>query len=174
MPGGGYAKDRHVASFVGFSPAEAPRLVVAVVVDEPRGKYYGGDVAAPVFSAVMGESLRLLGVPPGVPDQAPAILTADLSAGARVAGPAPLLVPAANRFDAGGAEPAEGTVPELAGLSARDAVRALARAGLTARLSGRGFVVAQDPPAGTAAGRGGTCLVALAPAAPGGRGGAAP
>ncbi len=174
MPGGGYAKDRHVASFVGFSPVEAPRLVVAVVVDEPRGKYYGGDVAAPVFSAVMGESLRLLGVPPGLPDQAPAILTADLSAGARVAGPAPLLVPAANRFDAGGAEPAEGTVPELAGLSARDAVRALARAGLTARLSGRGFVVAQDPPAGTAAGRGGTCLVALAPAAPGGRGGAAP
>ena len=173
-PGGGYSKDRHVASFVGFAPVEAPRLVVAVVVDEPKGNYYGGDVAAPIFSAVMGESLRLLGVPPALPDQAPAILTADLGAGARAPGPAPLLVPAANRFDADGVEPVDGTVPDLAGLSARDAVRALARAGLTARLSGRGFVVAQEPPAGTAAGRGGVCLVALAPTAPGGRSEATP
>ncbi|HUM01907.1 MAG TPA: PASTA domain-containing protein, partial [Thermoanaerobaculia bacterium] len=77
-------------------------------------------------------------------------------------------------FDADGVEPVDGTVPDLAGLSARDAVRALARAGLTARLSGRGFVVAQEPPAGTAAGRGGVCLVALAPTAPGGRSEATP
>jgi cell division protein FtsI (penicillin-binding protein 3) len=169
-PGGGYSKDKHVASFVGFAPAETPRLVVAVVVDEPKGKYYGGDVAAPVFSSVMGESLRLLGVPPALSDQAPAILTADLSAGARVTGPAPLLVPAANRFDAGAAEAPEGTVPDVSGLSARDAVRALARAGLAAHLSGRGFVVAQEPPAGTAAGRGGVCLVALAPGGGAGHG----
>jgi len=174
MPGGGYSKDKHVASFVGFAPVEEPRLVVAVVVDEPKGKYYGGDVAAPVFSAVTAESLRLLGVPSALPGRAPAILTADLSAGARASGGAPLVVPAANRFGAPGGARVEGSVPDLTGLSARDAVRALARAGLSARLTGRGFVVAQEPQAGTAAGRGGLCLVALAPAAAAGRGEATP
>jgi cell division protein FtsI (penicillin-binding protein 3) len=165
-PGGGYAKDRHVASFVGFAPVEAPRLVVAVVVDEPKGTYYGGDVAAPVFSRVMAESLRLLGVPPALTGRPPAILTADLSAGARAGGPpGTLLIPAANRTGGGVARPAEGTVPDVSGLSARDAVRALARAGISARLSGRGFVVAQEPAAGTPAGRGDICLVALSPAA---------
>jgi cell division protein FtsI (penicillin-binding protein 3) len=165
-PGGGYAKDRHVASFVGFAPVEAPRLVVAVVVDEPRGTYYGGDVAAPVFSSVMAEALRLLGVPPALTEHAPAVLTADLSAGARAGGPPPsLLIPAANRITGGAAEPAGESVPDVSGLSARDAVRALARVGLTARLSGSGFVVAQEPPAGTPAGRGIVCLLALAPAA---------
>ena len=163
-PGGGYARDRHVASFVGFAPAEEPRLVVAVVVDEPKGIYYGGDVAAPVFASVMAESLRLLGVPATFPDQAPAVLTADLSAGARAGGPPPLLVPASSRPFEPAVEPTRETVPDVSGLSARDAVRALARAGISARLSGRGFVVAQEPPAGAPAGRGKVCLVALAPA----------
>ncbi len=62
---GGYAKHRYRALFVGMAPASEPRLVMAVVIDEPRGKvYYGGQVAAPVFSRVMGLALRLLGVPP--------------------------------------------------------------------------------------------------------------
>ncbi|MSQ19917.1 MAG: penicillin-binding protein 2 [Betaproteobacteria bacterium] len=65
---GAYAPDRHVASFVGFAPASAPRLVIAVMIDEPRaGQYYGGMVAAPVFSIVMGASLRALGVVPDAP-----------------------------------------------------------------------------------------------------------
>ena len=175
QPGGGYSKDRHVASFVGFAPVEAPRLVVAVVVDEPEGKYYGGDVAAPVFSAVTAESLRLLGVPPVLPDHAPTTLTADLSAGARAgAPPAFLLVPARNRLNGAAHEPGEGAVPDLSGLSERDAVRALARAGLTARLSGHGFVVAQEPPPGTPATRGGVCAVALAALPPALRGEEAP
>jgi cell division protein FtsI (penicillin-binding protein 3) len=171
-PGGGYARDRHVASFVGFAPAEKPRLVVAVVVDEPKGIYYGGDVAAPVFSSVMAASLGLLGVPPALPDRPPAVLTADLSAGARARGPLPLLLPAASR-PFGPVETGGETVPDVAGLSARDAVRALAHAGISAKLSGRGFVVAQEPPAGTPAGRGTVCLVALSPAAPPGRSGEA-
>ncbi len=62
---GGYAKHRYRALFVGMAPASAPRLVMAVVIDEPGGElYYGGQVAAPVFSRVMGLALRLLGVPP--------------------------------------------------------------------------------------------------------------
>ena len=62
---GGYARDRYRALFVGMAPASDPQLVLAVVIEEPRGKeYYGGQVAAPVFSRVMGFALRLLGVPP--------------------------------------------------------------------------------------------------------------
>jgi cell division protein FtsI (penicillin-binding protein 3) len=163
VPGGGYSKDRHVASFVGFSPAEKARIVVAVVVDEPKGKYYGGDVAAPAFSAIAAETLRLLGVPAELPDRAPAILEADLSLGTRAAGPASsLLVPASNRFGDGPPPAGGNAVPDLTGLSERDAVRTLARLGLSARLSGSGFVVAQDPPAGGPAPTGRVCRVALA------------
>ncbi|MCE9568695.1 MAG: penicillin-binding protein 2, partial [Rhodocyclales bacterium] len=61
LEGGAYA-NKYVASFVGFAPASDPRLIVAVMIDEPsNGKYYGGDVAAPVFAQVMGGSLRSLG-----------------------------------------------------------------------------------------------------------------
>ncbi|MCF8191910.1 MAG: penicillin-binding protein 2 [Burkholderiales bacterium] len=61
--GGGYGKS-YIASFVGFAPASAPRYVLAVMVDEPgAGAIYGGAVAAPVFGKVMGEALRLHGVP---------------------------------------------------------------------------------------------------------------
>jgi cell division protein FtsI (penicillin-binding protein 3) len=67
LEGGSYA-DRYVSSFVGFAPASDPRLIVAVMIDEPSGgKYYGGEVAAPVFAQVMAGSLRTLGVAPDAP-----------------------------------------------------------------------------------------------------------
>lgn len=67
LEGGGYT-DRYVSSFVGFAPASDPRLIVAVMIDEPSGgKYYGGEVAAPVFAQVMSGSLRTLGVAPDAP-----------------------------------------------------------------------------------------------------------
>lgn len=62
---GGYQKDRYVGLFAGMAPADAPRLVTVVVIDDPRGEdYYGGLVAAPVFSKVTAEALRLMSVPP--------------------------------------------------------------------------------------------------------------
>ncbi len=62
---GGYSEDRYVAVFAGLAPASAPRLAAVVVISEPGGQeYYGGEIAAPVFSQIMGGSLRLLGVPP--------------------------------------------------------------------------------------------------------------
>jgi len=68
LEGHGYAEDRYVSSFVGLAPASAPRLLIAVMLDEPGGnQYYGGVVAAPVFSAVMSEALRMLSVPPDAP-----------------------------------------------------------------------------------------------------------
>jgi cell division protein FtsI (penicillin-binding protein 3) len=65
---GGYATDRYLAVFGGVAPASNPRLAAIVVIDEPgAGKYYGGEVAAPVFSGVVGGALRLLAVPPDAP-----------------------------------------------------------------------------------------------------------
>ena len=64
---GTYAADKYLSSFVGFAPASAPRLVVAVMLDEPAGEYYGGTVAAPVFAQVMQEALRMLNVPHDAP-----------------------------------------------------------------------------------------------------------
>ncbi|MBL8540596.1 MAG: penicillin-binding protein 2 [Betaproteobacteria bacterium] len=69
LENGGYAPDKYVSSFVGFAPVSDPRLIVAVMIDDPRaGAYYGGVVAAPVFSSVMAGSLRLLAVPPDAPE----------------------------------------------------------------------------------------------------------
>jgi cell division protein FtsI (penicillin-binding protein 3) len=67
LESGVYA-NKYVSSFVGLAPASDPRLVVAVMIDEPSGgKYYGGDVAAPVFAQVMAGSLRALGIAPDAP-----------------------------------------------------------------------------------------------------------
>lgn len=64
LEGGSYA-NKYVSSFVGFAPVSDPRLIVAVMIDEPSGgKYYGGEVAAPVFANVMAGALRTLGVAP--------------------------------------------------------------------------------------------------------------
>lgn len=62
---GGYAEDKYIALFAGMIPATRPRLVMVVVIDDPRSdQFYGGSVAAPVFSRVMGEAMRLLDIAP--------------------------------------------------------------------------------------------------------------
>jgi len=63
--GKGYVEGKYRGFFVGLAPIEKPRIVVAVMIDEPRGgSYYGGDVAAPVFSATVQQSLRIMGLQP--------------------------------------------------------------------------------------------------------------
>jgi len=65
----GYEKDKYMGTFVGLAPVSNPRLIMAVMIDEPTtGQYYGGTVAAPVFSSVMSEVLRLLAVPQDAPN----------------------------------------------------------------------------------------------------------
>ncbi len=62
---GGYSEDRYLSLFAGMAPASNPRLIAVVIIDEPKGdQYYGGLVAAPVFSKVMAGALRLLDIPP--------------------------------------------------------------------------------------------------------------
>src|SRR5258708_18111203 len=65
---GGYAADKYLSSFVGLAPASAPRLVLAVMLDEPSaGQYYRGRVAPPVFAPGLQGALRMLGVPHDAP-----------------------------------------------------------------------------------------------------------
>ncbi len=78
--GRGYAERKYRSWFVGLAPIGKPRIVVAVMVDEPSaGKYYGGDVAAPVFSAVVQQTLRTLNVPPDL-EVRPQIVAHDIPA----------------------------------------------------------------------------------------------
>jgi cell division protein FtsI (penicillin-binding protein 3) len=62
---GTYSKDKYVASFVGFAPANKPKLLVAVMVDEPKGEIYGGQVAAPAWKEIVNFALGYLKIPPG-------------------------------------------------------------------------------------------------------------
>ena len=61
---GGRYVSKYVSSFVGFAPASDPRIIIAVMIDEPSGAHYGGEVAAPVFSAIAGSALRAMNVGP--------------------------------------------------------------------------------------------------------------
>jgi cell division protein FtsI (penicillin-binding protein 3) len=61
---GKYSNKKHVASFVGFTPSDNPEIAIVVVIDEPREKFYGGTVAAPVFKRIAQETLNYLGIPP--------------------------------------------------------------------------------------------------------------
>lgn len=80
LEGGSYV-NKYVAAFVGFAPVSDPRLIVAVMIDEPSaGKYYGGEVAAPVFATVMGSALRALGVAPDAPPQPITVAKSELPA----------------------------------------------------------------------------------------------
>jgi cell division protein FtsI (penicillin-binding protein 3) len=59
---------KYVASFVGMAPMSDPRIIVAIMIDEPSaGKYYGGQIAGPVFSRIAGDALQTLGVEPDAP-----------------------------------------------------------------------------------------------------------
>jgi cell division protein FtsI/penicillin-binding protein 2 len=71
-PDGGYSDTRYVASFAGFAPAHAPRVVVLVAVDEPKGTIWGGTVAAPAFARIAQFALQYLEVPPDAPETLPA------------------------------------------------------------------------------------------------------
>ena len=72
---GGYEADRYVSLFAGFAPAQDPRVVCVVIVSDPQGGiYYGGAIAAPVFSAVVRAALRLMNVPPDKLQQPPVLV----------------------------------------------------------------------------------------------------
>ncbi len=163
---GGYSADRHFSSFVGFAPAEAPRIVVGVFVDEPKGEIYGGEVAAPPFREIAEYAMKMMGVPPTGPAVAAAPAAPEAApepsaeAPEEASGPPPF-EQAARRTAADGGGIA---VPALAGLPARAAIRTLESVQLGAELRGSGRVVAQSPPPGKVVARGTRVRMTLAPA----------
>ena len=162
---GGYSADRHFSSFVGFAPVEAPRIVVGVFIDEPKGEIYGGEVAAPAFREVVEYALRMMGVPPDPASVAaapsPPAATPPAAEGAEEEDGGP---PPVEWADARAAREGEVIVPALGGLPARAAVRRLEEHDLAPELSGSGRVVGQTPAAGKSVERGTRVRMTLAPA----------
>lgn len=181
--GGVYSHTAHVSSFVGFAPSTNPIVAAIVVIDEPVGDYYGGDVAAPTFARVIGPTLSYLRVPPTEaiatpPPTRSEILRARAAREARSKArvlraalasthsedltpkrPFPAPWPSKRRSQAG-------VVPDLYGCNLRDALTALARTGCRARANGSGFVVEQTPIAGALLAAGEVCTLILAPDPP--------
>jgi cell division protein FtsI (penicillin-binding protein 3) len=144
---------------VGFAPADAPRIVIGVFIDEPKGDVYGGDVAAPAFREVADHALKSLGVPPSEPAQPP---LAESPAAPPAGGdlPAQPVIEEAVGL-------AEGTggvaVPALAGLPARSALRALEEIELVGEVKGSGRVASQSPRPGQVVERGARVRLVLTP-----------
>jgi cell division protein FtsI (penicillin-binding protein 3) len=156
---GRYSHSDINGSFVGFVPSRAPALAIVVVMDSAQtNRGYGGQVAAPVFRRIAEASLRYLGVAPTV-NPAPPVIVARREdsplAPVSASGDGRTVVALA----ANGADPE--SLPDLSGLSAREAMRILAQLGITPRLRGAGAVVDQDPPPGAPLEPGTTCTLIL-------------
>ena len=158
----GYS-DKRFASFVGMVPAEDPRVVIAIFIDEPKTDVYGGLVAAPAFKEIAEVAMPHLAVPPSreVPTVEVAVAKKPEPAAKAEKNP---VVAAIERLDTVTEEPAEGSVrvPDLKGQPARAAVTQALTVALEPRLVGSGRVVAQTPAAGSLVEKGARITLELA------------
>ncbi|HEY9231273.1 MAG TPA: penicillin-binding protein, partial [Blastocatellia bacterium] len=169
-----YSQTKYVASFAGFAPVENPEIACIVSIDEPIGAHHGGDVAAPIFARVVSEALRTLGVQPADEPPAPvaaadthvyniAELLPDSQVAARIERDEarPALDVATNPNVA--ATPARGGIvmPDLMGLSIREALALCAARGLKIKPSGEGVVTLQNPSPGALVAQDSSCMVKL-------------
>jgi len=156
---GHYQTSDYNASFVGFIPSRKPRLTILVVIDSPHTKgHTGGAVSAPVFKKIAEAAVTYLGVSPNL-NAPPPVLVARRDPSVDGASPQPARAAGvlAATFD-----PArQGLRPDLRGLGAREALRLLSRIGMTARMTGDGFVLEQSPLPGAALVRGDACTLKL-------------
>jgi cell division protein FtsI (penicillin-binding protein 3) len=168
---GHYQKSDYNASFVGFIPSRNPALTILVVIDSPHGNgYTGGAVSAPVFKRIAEAAVTYLGIGPNL-NAEPPVLVARHDPNGEDPEAAPQPVRTATSLAATLDSARNGLMPDLRGMSARDALRSLSRIGMTARMSGDGFVVEQRPAPGDALVRGEACTLTLVrrpPAAPAG------
>jgi cell division protein FtsI (penicillin-binding protein 3) len=140
LENGHYAESEYNASFVGFVPSRQPEFTILVVIDTPRaGHHYGGDTAAPVFKRIASAILERAAVPRTLHPTPPLLITTDAIAPAATVPPAVI-----NASAVGGRV----VMPDVRGLAARDALRALGAIGLSVHLRGTGFVTSQTPDAG--------------------------
>lgn len=137
VTGKGYDGGSYFSSFIGFLPAENPRLLIGIMVDEPKKSYYAAQVAAPLFARVAERSLRLLGHAPK-----------KTLTGSNVVRKEPLLpsgpVPGLSEHGQG-----QWLMPDLSGVSLRDSLTLLARHFRNLNFEGQGYVIEQSPQAGT-------------------------
>jgi cell division protein FtsI (penicillin-binding protein 3) len=151
-----YSHAPGILSFVGFAPADDPRMAMIVLLDEPKNEKWGSEAAAPIFSAIGREALRHMNVPPRGTTPVP-ILRADSSA-IEAAG----AVPAIRLASLEEASDASGVMPALQGRSLRRAMAALASFDVALEVQGHGVVVAQSPAPGTPMSAGMPCRLTLA------------
>lgn len=140
---GGYANNEYVSSFAGFVPANNPRYVIYVAVDNPKKAYYGSQVAAPVFGRLAQYLVRRAGLPPVLISEQNVIPTKDLRRSA-------LQTQAVNEIKktAEDAEEINDGLPNLLGLSLREALNRLRPIGPPVEIRGHGVVVRTVPHAG--------------------------
>src|SRR4051812_31370880 len=143
---GHYSSSDWNASFVGFLPSRDPAVAIIVVTDSPHTKgHTGGVVSAPVFKKIAEATLQYLGIGPTINPLSPVLVARqNESSGRTTAGGEGDATPIVSLV----ADGPPGTVPDLHGMSARDAVRRLVKVGMNARVTGDGFVVSQIPAAG--------------------------
>ncbi len=154
---GHYSKSDYNASFVGFVPSRKPAITIVVVIDSPHAaSYYGAVVSAPVFKRIAEATLRHLGVGPTL-NAPPPVIVARHDGSAGEMAPEPVVA----RPGLATESTPPGQMPDVRGLSAREAVRALRPFGLTPRLDGDGFVVEQLPRPGAILARGDSCVLKL-------------
>jgi cell division protein FtsI (penicillin-binding protein 3) len=171
-----YSRAPGVLSFVGFVPADDPRLAMIVLLDEPKNEKWGSEAAAPIFAAIGGEVLRYLNVAPRDSSPVPIVRGEMASAapsltrtGTGAGGPPALdgsAVPAGVAEAAPAPEPAADPVmPRLGGQSLRQAMETLAPHGVRLEITGRGVVTSQFPLPGAPLPPGTVCRLQLAPVA---------
>jgi cell division protein FtsI (penicillin-binding protein 3) len=162
-----YSRAPGVLSFVGFTPADDPRLAMLVLLDEPKNERWGSEAAAPIFAAIGRELVRYLSVPPR--DTPPVQIVQSLEPGMAV----PVSASGATRTVAlatlpSGRPPLEQVgpsprMPDVVGKSLRRALAVLEPFDIEVEVAGRGVVVAQRPAVGEALTPGSICRLELAP-----------
>jgi cell division protein FtsI (penicillin-binding protein 3) len=159
LENGHYSKSDHFGSFVGFMPSRDPAIAMIVVIDSAKAvSDHGGIAAAPVFQRIAEAAVRYLGISPTL-NPAPPVLVAKQQ-GAAV-DPTSAEEPSQPKVSLVADGP-PGTVPDVRGMSAREAIRKLVKLGLNAHASGDGFVVSQAPEPGAPLEPGAICQLTLA------------
>lgn len=177
---GRYSAARHIASFAGFAPVDNPEIACIVSIDEPKGAYHGGDVAAPIFARVVADALQVLNVAPE-DDLRPSLVAEDLrvyDVPQTILGTNPTTTEegsesepvvevttetneGADKEKAASKRYGSVVVPDLMGRGIREAVAICAVRGLKIKASGDGVVAGQNPAPDTLVAEGSTCQVRL-------------